>query len=68
MDRGVFKFFNTGKGFVFITPDDSEKDVFVHISVLSLTGIRSLNDGQKVFYELQQERGRTSLTNISLES
>ncbi len=68
MSTGVVKFFDTSKGFGFITPDDGGKDVFVHISALSLKGIRSLNDGQKVSYELQEERGKTSATNISLES
>ena len=65
---GTVRWFNNAKGFGFITPDDGGKDVFVHISALSLKGIRSLNDGQKVSYELQEERGKTSATNISLES
>ena len=68
MSTGVVKFFDTSKGFGFITPDDGGKDVFVHISTLSLKGIRTLNDGQKISYELQEERGKTSATNISLES
>ena len=68
MNTGVVKFFDTIKGFGFITPDDGGKDVFVHISALSLKGISSLNDGQKVSYELQEERGKTSATNISLEA
>ena len=68
MNTGVVKFFDTIKGFGFITPDDGGKDVFVHISALSLKGINSLNDGQKVSYELQEERGKTSATNISLEA
>ena len=67
MNTGVVKFFDTQKGFGFITPNDGGKDVFVHISALSLKGIRSLNDGQKVSYDLQEERGKTSATNISLE-
>ena len=68
MNTGVVKFIDTIKGFGFITPDDGGKDVFVHISALSLKGISSLNDGQKVSYELQEERGKTSATNISLEA
>ena len=68
MNTGVVKFFDTQKGFGFITPDQGGQDVFVHISALSLKGIRSLNDGQKVSYDLQEERGKTSATNISLES
>ena len=65
MNTGVVKFFDTQKGFGFITPNDGGKDVFVHISALSLKGIRSLNDGQKVSYDLQEERVKTSATNIN---
>lgn len=67
MNTGVVKFFDTQKGLGFITPNAGGKDVFVRISALSLKGISSLNDGQRVSYDLQEERGKTSATNISLE-
>jgi len=56
---GTVKFFNTTKGFGFITPDGGSKDVFVHITALERAGIRSLNEGQKVTFETENDkRGR----------
>ena len=55
--NGTVKFFNTTKGFGFITPDGGSKDVFVHITALERAGIRSLNEGQKVNFEVVNERG-----------
>jgi CspA family cold shock protein len=53
------KFFNTAKGFGFITPEGGSKDVFVHITALERAGIRSLNEGQKVTFETENDkRGR----------
>ena len=66
MPSGKVKWFNSQKGFGFIQPDDGSKDVFVHISALERAGIPALNDGQKVSYELQQERGKTSAGNLKL--
>ena len=64
METGTVKWFNTQKGFGFIQPDDGSKDVFVHISAVERAGWRSLNEGQKISYELQTEKGKTSATNL----
>ena len=48
---GTVKFFNHAKGFGFITPDDGQKDVFVHISAVQASGLPGLEDGQKVSFE-----------------
>ena len=67
MATGTVKFFNTQKGFGFIQPSDGSKDVFVHISAVERAGMRSLNEGQKVNYELVTDRrsGKTSADNLS---
>ena len=65
MANGTVKFFNPDKGFGFITPDGGNKDVFVHISAVERAGLRTLNDGQKVSYELENDRqGRASAVNL----
>jgi CspA family cold shock protein len=56
MATGTVKWFNTTKGFGFIQPDDGGNDVFVHISAVERAGLRSLNEGQKISYELEQDR------------
>ena len=56
MPTGVVKFFNNEKGYGFITPDDGGKDVFVHFSNISGSGYRSLDDGQKVEYDVRPGR------------
>jgi CspA family cold shock protein len=53
---GTVKFFNTTKGFGFITPDDGAKDVFVHISAVEKSGLRTLVDGQKVTFDVEPDR------------
>ncbi len=52
MAKGVVKWFNPTKGFGFIQPDDGGKDVFVHMSAVESAGMHSLNEGQKVEYEV----------------
>src|SRR5438094_482213 len=56
MSTGTVKWFNETKGYGFIQPDDGGKDVFVHISAVERAGMRSLNEGQKVSYELETDR------------
>lgn len=65
MIEGTVKFFNTTKGFGFIQPDDGSKDAFVHISAVERSGMSSLNEGQKVSYDLEKGRdGKVSATNL----
>ena len=66
MATGTVKFFNTQKGYGFIQPDDGSKDVFVHITAVERAGMRSLNEGQKVSYEIVTERGKQAAGNLSL--
>jgi CspA family cold shock protein len=67
MANGTVKFFNTTKGFGFIQPDNGGKDAFVHISAVERSGISTLNEGQKVSYELERGRdGKESATNLQL--
>ncbi|MEO3388984.1 cold-shock protein [Mesorhizobium sp. CAU 1741] len=56
MATGTVKFFNADKGFGFITPDDGAKDVFVHISALERSGLRTLVDGQKVQFDVEPDK------------
>jgi CspA family cold shock protein len=53
---GTMKFFNTAKGFGFVQPDDGSKDVFVHATALEAAGIRSLNEGDKISFVLEDDR------------
>ena len=54
MATGTVKWFNGDKGYGFIAPDDGSADVFAHFSAINSTGFRSLNEGDKVSYEVQQ--------------
>ena len=54
--KGTVKFFNTAKGFGFITPESGGKDVFVHATALEAAGIRSLNEGDRVSFVLEDDR------------
>ncbi|MES0403543.1 MAG: cold shock domain-containing protein [Hyphomicrobium sp.] len=61
MDRitGTVKFFNTSKGYGFVSPEDGSKDVFVHVSALESAGIHGLNEGDKITFVLEDDaRGR----------
>jgi len=64
MPVGTVKFFNTQKGYGFIQPDDGSKDVFVHITAVERAGLRSLNEGQKISYEIVTERGKQAAGNL----
>lgn len=66
MSTGTVKWFNTQKGFGFIQPDDGGKDVFVHITAVQAAGLRGLDEGQKVSYEVAMERGKAAATNLKL--
>ncbi len=67
MATGTVKWFNSTKGFGFIAPDDGGKDVFVHISAVERAGLKTLNDNQKVSYEMQDGRdGRSSAGDLRL--
>ncbi len=66
MATGVVKWFNPTKGFGFIQPDQGGSDVFVHISALERAGLNTLNEGQKLSYELATNKGRTSAANLKL--
>lgn len=66
MNNGTVKWFNTSKGFGFITPDAGGGDVFVHISAVERAGLMALSDGQKVTYEIVTDRrsGKSSAENL----
>lgn len=66
MATGTVKWFNETKGYGFIQPDNGGKDVFVHISAVERAGLRSLKDGQKISYDIEQDRrsGKESATNL----
>ncbi len=67
MINGTVKFYNSTKGFGFITPDTGGKDAFVHVSAIERAGLSSLADGQKVTYDLERGRdGRESAVNLQL--
>jgi len=64
MAIGTVKFFDAGKGFGFIQPEDGEKDVFVHISAVQNAGMDSLAEGQRISYEVVTERGKLAAGNL----
>ncbi len=64
MAQGTVKWFNAQKGFGFIQPDNGGADVFVHISAVEKAGLRGLNEGQKVSFDLVTEKGKTSAGNL----
>jgi cold shock protein len=67
MTQGTVKWFNVQKGFGFIQPDDGGKDVFVHISAVERAGMRALNEGQKIAFDVVVDRknpGKSSADNL----
>jgi CspA family cold shock protein len=68
MTTGTVKWFNGEKGYGFIQPDDGGKDVFVHISAVEQAGMRALNEGQKIQFEVVADRrsGKSSAGNLQV--
>ncbi len=66
MSTGTVKWFNSQKGFGFIQPEDGDKDVFVHISAVERAGLSSLNEGQKVSFDIvaDSRSGKSSAENL----
>ncbi|MCY1664627.1 cold-shock protein [Allorhizobium pseudoryzae] len=66
MNTGTVKWFNSTKGFGFIQPDQGGQDVFVHISAVERAGMNGLNDGQKISYDIVQDKrsGKSSADNL----
>jgi CspA family cold shock protein len=63
---GKVKWFNSTKGYGFIQPDGGGKDVFVHISAVEKAGLRGLNEGQQIQYELVSNRGKEAAENLKV--
>ncbi len=68
MTTGIVKFYNASRGFGFIQPEDGSADVFVHATALEAAGIHSLNEGQKVSFEITTDprKGKTAASNVQL--
>ena len=66
MATGTVKWFNPTKGFGFIQPDSGGKDVFVHISAVERAGLNGLNEGQKISFDVQAERGKSAAVNLKV--
>ncbi|HVA14007.1 MAG TPA: cold-shock protein [Stellaceae bacterium] len=65
MPIGTVKWFNSQKGYGFIQPDDGSKDVFVHISAVEAAGLGSLNEGQKLSFDIERgQQGKVSAVNL----
>lgn len=64
MAQGTVKWFNPQKGFGFIQPDSGSADVFVHMSAVEAAGMRGLNEGQKVTFDIVTERGKSAAANL----
>ena len=65
MSIGTVKWFNPTKGYGFIQPDDGSKDVFVHVSAVEGAGMNSLQEGQKLSFDLERgQQGKTSAVNL----
>ena len=63
---GTVKWFNSTKGYGFIAPDDGSKDIFVHLSAVTKSGISNLRDGQKVSYTIEESQGKQSAINLKI--
>lgn len=65
MSSGKIKWFNATKGYGFIVDDESSKDIFVHISAMKSAGIESLDEGDEVSFEIEENNGKTNAINLS---
>ena len=63
---GTVKWFNSTKGYGFVAPDNGSKDVFIDISALNAAGLESLDDNQKIEFDIEEKQGKTSAMNINL--
>ena len=68
MTTGTVKWFNETKGYGFIAPDDGGNDVFVHISALERAGMQTLNEGDKIGYEIEVDRTRGKSSAVNLQA
>lgn len=64
MANGTVKWFNSTKGYGFIQPENGGNDIFVHASALEKAGMRSLNEGQKISFQITNERGKDSAVDL----
>ena len=64
MSQGTVKWFNPTKGFGFIVPDEGGSDVFVHISAVEKAGMSTLNEGQKISSDIEENRGKQAAANL----
>ncbi len=68
MPKGTVKWFNPTKGYGFVAPDTGDKDVFVHISAVQKAGLRTLNEGQKLNFDIEQQpNGRAAAVNLAAD-
>ena len=67
MTIGTVKFFNTSKGFGFISPEGGGKDVFVHVSAVQAAGLQTLNEGQRVSFEVQPDARGPKAVNLKAQ-
>ena len=66
MNTGTVKWFNATKGYGFVEPSDKSKDVFLHISAVEAIGLSDLQDGQKISYNIESNKGKISAIDIKL--
>ena len=66
MATGTVKFFNAAKGFGFIQPEGGDKDVFVHISAVEKSDLDTLTEGQRVSFDVVEERGKNAAANLKV--
>ncbi len=67
MTTGTVKWFNSTKGYGFIAPENGSQDVFIHISALEKAGLNSLDEGQKIKFDVVENRGKSAADNIEIE-